>query len=127
MTFTVAVVVALFFETNRWEQGRVRMEFDQRVESLTQKLQSDFDSYLDVLRSVQNFFASSPSVSQTVFILSSRETSPIIRNPVLIMGCTRAEGQGCELSLRRPDRDGLTNFQLTERDAQLKPDSGRTP
>src|SRR5438094_6605084 len=67
MTFTLAVVVALFFETNRWEQGRVRMEFDQRVESLTRKLQSDFDSYLDVLRSVQNFFVSSPSVSQDSF------------------------------------------------------------
>src|SRR5215813_2073293 len=67
MTFTLAVVVALFFETNRWEQGRIRMEFDQRVESLTQKLQSDFDSYLDVLGSVQNFFASSPSVSQDSF------------------------------------------------------------
>ena len=40
------------------------MEFEQRTESLTQKLQSDFDSHLDVLRSMQNFFASSPSVSK---------------------------------------------------------------
>ncbi len=67
MAFTLAVVVALFFQTNRWEQGRIKMEFEQRIGNLTQKLQGDFDGYLDVLRTIQNFFASSPSVSQGSF------------------------------------------------------------
>ena len=102
MTFTLAVVVALFFETNRWEQGRVRMEFDQRVESLTQKLQSDFDSYLDVLRSVQLLPPARLLLVRTVFILSSRETSPIIPGSSRYHGMHTCRRPRCELSLRRP-------------------------
>ena len=94
MAFTLAVVVALFFQTNRWEQGRVRMEFEQRIGNLTQKLQSDFDGYLDVLRSVQNFFASSPSVSQGSFhSFVARDISDHPGNPIAFMGCTGAPGQ----------------------------------
>ena len=121
MTFTLAVVVALFFETNRWEQGRVRMEFDQRVESLTQKLQSDFDSYLDVLRSVQNFFASSPSVSQDSF--HSFVARDIADHPGIQSLSWNAHVPKAKVRafIETAHRDGLTNFQLTERDPQLKP------
>ena len=120
MTFTLAVVVALFFETNRWEQGRARMEFDQRVESLTQKLQSDFDSYLDVLRSVQNFFASSPSVSQSSF--RSFVARDIADHPGIqsLSWDVRVPKAKMAAFIEAAHRDGLTNFQLTDRDAQLK-------
>src|SRR6266513_3083436 len=116
MTFTLAVVVALFFETNRWEQGRVRMEFDQRVESLTQKLQNDFDSYLDVLRSVQNFFISSPSVSQDSF--HSFVARDIAEHPGIqsLSWGARVPKAKVRAFIETAHRDGLTNFQLTERD-----------
>ena len=120
MIFTVAVVVALFFETNRWEQGRVRMEFDRRVENLTQKLQSDFDSYLDVLRSVQNFFASSPSVSQNSF--HSFVARDIADHPGIqsLSWDARVPKAKVPAFMEMARHDRLTNFQLTERDAQLK-------
>ena len=89
MAFTLAVVVALFFQTNRWEQGRIKMEFEQRIGNLTQKLQGDFDGYLDVLRSIQNFFASSPSVSQGSFhSFVTRDISDHPGNPIAFLGCT---------------------------------------
>ncbi|PYK79241.1 MAG: hypothetical protein DME38_07730 [Verrucomicrobia bacterium] len=120
MTLTLAVVVALFFETDRWEQGRARMEFDQRVESLTQKLQSDFNSYLDVLRSVQNFFASSPSVSQDSF--RSFVARDIADHPGIqsLSWDVRVPKAKVPTFIEKARHDGLTNFQLTERDAQLK-------
>ena len=120
MTFTVAVVVALVFETNRWEQGRVRMEFDQRVENLTQKLQSDLDSYLDVLRSVQNFFASSPSVSQNSF--HSFVARDIADHPGIqsLSWNARVPKAKVPAFIEMARHDGLTNFQLAERDAQLR-------
>ncbi|HKS31828.1 MAG TPA: PAS domain S-box protein, partial [Chthoniobacterales bacterium] len=120
MAFTVAVVVALFFETNRWEQGRIRMEFEQRVENLTQKLQSDFDGYLDVLRSAQNFFASSPSVSQTSF--HSFVARDIADHPGIqsLSWDVRVPKAKVSAFIETARHDGLTSFQLTERDAQLK-------
>ena len=120
MTFTLAVVVALFFETNRWEQGRVRMEFDQRVESMTQKLQSDFNSYLDVLKSVQNFFASSPSVSQDSF--HSFVARDIADHPGIqsLSWDARVPKAKVPAFIETARHDGLLNFHLTERDAQLK-------
>jgi PAS domain S-box-containing protein len=120
MIFTLAVVVALSFETNRWEQGRVKMEFDQRVENLTQKLQSDFDSYLDVLRSVQNFFVSSPSVSQNSF--RSFVARDITDHPGIqsLSWDARVPKAKVPAFIETAHRDGLTNFQLTEYDPQLK-------
>jgi PAS domain S-box-containing protein len=121
MTFTLAVVVALFFGTNRWEQGRAKMEFDQRVENLTQKLQNDFDSHLDVLRSVQNFFASSPSVSQDSF--RSFVARDIADHPGIqsLSWDARVPKAKVPAFIETARHDRLTNFQLTERDAQLKP------
>ncbi len=121
MTFTLAVVVALFFGTNRWEQGRAKMEFDQRVENLTQKLQNDFDSHLDVLRSVQNFFASSSSVSQDSF--RSFVARDIADHPGIqsLSWDARVPKAKVPAFIETARHDRLTNFQLTERDAQLKP------
>ncbi len=121
MTFTLAVVLALFFETNRSEQGWFRMEFDQRVESLTQKLQSDFDSYLDVLTSVQNFFAGSASVSRDSF--HSFVARDIANHPGIqsVSWDARVPKAKVPAFIETAHRDGLTSFQLTERDAQLKP------
>lgn len=120
MTFTLALVVALFFESNRWEQGRVRMEFEQRIESVTQKLQSDLDSYLDVLRSMQNFFASSPSVSQESFhsfVARDIADYPGIQS---LSWNARVPKSKVPAFIEMARHDGLANFHLTERDAQSK-------
>jgi PAS domain S-box-containing protein len=120
MAFTCAVVVALFLQTNRWEQGRVKMEFEQRIERLTQKLQSDLDTYVDVLRSVQNFFASSPSVSQDSF--HSFVARDIVDHPAIrsLSWDARVPKAKVPAFIEGARRDGLTNFQLMERDAELK-------
>lgn len=120
MAFTFAVVVALFLQTNRWEQGRARIEFEARVETLTQKLQSNLDSYLDVLRSVQNFFASSPSVSQDSF--HSFVARDIANHPGIraLSWDARVPKAKVPAFIEAARRDGLSNFQLTELDPQQK-------
>ncbi|TMP89397.1 MAG: hypothetical protein E6L06_10120, partial [Verrucomicrobia bacterium] len=120
MTFTFAVVVALFFQTNRWEQARIKMEFEQRTQNLSQKLQSDFDSYLDVLRSIQNFFASSPAVSQGSF--RSFVARDISDHPGIQSLSWNARVPQAKVSafVEAARRDGLGTFQPTERDAQQK-------
>src|SRR5947207_4588404 len=120
MAFTFAVVVALFFQTNRWEQARIKMEFEQRTQNLSQKLQSDFDGYLDVLRSIQNFFASSPAVSQGSF--RSFVARDISDHPGIQSLSWNARVPQAKVSafVEAARRDGLGTFQLTERDAQQK-------
>src|SRR5438094_2840060 len=120
MAFTLAVVVALFFQTNRWEQGRIKMEFEQRIGNLTQKLQGDFDGYLDVLRTIQNFFASSPSVSQGSF--HSFVARDISDHPGIqwLSWDARVPRSKVSAFVEAAHRDGLATFQLNERDAQQK-------
>src|SRR5207248_749145 len=120
MAFTLTVVVALFFQTNRWEQGRIKIEFEQRTGNLTQKLQSDFDGYLDVLRSIQNFFASSPAVSQGSFhSFVARDISdhPGIQS---LSWDARIPQSKISAFVEAAHHAGLATFQLTERDAQQK-------
>src|SRR6267142_1833932 len=120
MAFTLTVVVALFFQTNRWEQGRIKMEFEQRTGNLTQKLQSDFDGYLDVLRSIQNFFASSPAVSQSSF--HSFVARDISDHPGIqwLSWDARVPRSKVSAFVEAAHRDGLATFQLNEREAQQK-------
>src|SRR5205823_32538 len=120
MALTFAVVVALFFQTNRWEQGRIKMEFEQRTQNLSQKLQSDFEGYLDVLRSIQNFFASSPAVSQGSF--RSFVARDIADHPGIqsLSWDARVPRTKVSAFIEAARRDGLGTFQLTERDAQQK-------
>src|SRR5947209_3435341 len=120
MAFTLAVVVVLFFQTNRWEQGRIKMEFEKRTDSLTQKLQSDFDGCLDVLRSTQNFFASSPAVSLgsfRSFVARDISDHPGIQSLSWDARVPQAKVSGF---VEGAHRDGLASFLLTERDAQQK-------
>jgi PAS domain S-box-containing protein len=120
MAFTFAVVVALFFQTNRWEQGRIKMEFEQRTDNLTQKLQGDFESYLDVLRSIQNFFASLPSVSQDSFrSFVARDLSDHPAIQALSWDARVAQAK-VQPFVEAAHRDGFKDFQITERDAQQK-------
>jgi PAS domain S-box-containing protein len=120
MVFTFAVVVVLFFQTNRWEQGRIKMEFEQRTQNLSQKLQSDFDGYLDVLRSIQNFFASSPAVSQGSF--RSFVARDIADHPGIqsLSWNARVSQAKVPAFVEAARRDGLGTFQLTERDGQQR-------
>src|SRR5437588_5511437 len=116
MAFTFAVVVALFFQTNRWEQGRIKMEFEQRTDNLTQKLQGDFESYLDVLRSIQNFFASLPSVSQysfRSFVARDLSDHPAIQ---ALSWDARVAQAKVQPFVEAGHRDGFKDFQITERD-----------
>src|SRR5437660_9545117 len=120
MAFTFAVVVALFFQTNRWEQGRIKIEFEQRTQNLSQKLQSDFDGYLDVLRSLQNFFASSPAVSHGSF--RSFVSIHISDHPGVQSLSWNARVPQAKVSafVEAARRDGLGTFHLTERDSQAR-------
>src|SRR5205823_2936590 len=67
MALAFVLVVALFLQASRWEQERIKLEFDRRTDSLGQKVQHDFEDYLAVLHSTERFFASSSTVNWKSF------------------------------------------------------------
>src|SRR3989442_11114343 len=67
MALKFGIVVDLFLHANRWERDRIKLEFDRRTDGLGERVQRDFDSYFDVLHSIERFFASSPIVGRQNF------------------------------------------------------------
>jgi hypothetical protein len=62
-----ALVVIFFIYTNAWEQDRIKLEFKRRTDQLAQQLQDNLDSYILVLHSVENLYASSVPINRQQF------------------------------------------------------------
>ena len=62
LAFTLVVI--LFVMTNAWEQDRIKFEFEHRTTQIADQLQESFDNYFDVLRSVENIYASSLPINR---------------------------------------------------------------
>ncbi|PYI78852.1 MAG: hypothetical protein DMF04_01825 [Verrucomicrobia bacterium] len=120
MVFTVGVAVTLFFQTNRWEQGRIKTEFEERTKSLTQKIQGDLEAHLDVLRSVENFLVSSPAVTRGSFHSFVGRAISEHSGIQSLSWHARVPKARVPAFVESAHRDGFGNFQLTERDAQHK-------
>jgi integral membrane sensor domain MASE1 len=62
-----ALVVAFFVLTSGWEQGRINAEFERRMDNLSQALRKEFDGSIEVLHSIESFYASSVEVDRQEF------------------------------------------------------------
>jgi signal transduction histidine kinase/integral membrane sensor domain MASE1 len=118
LVVTFALVVVLFIYTSSWQQNRVKLEFDRRVEGLAQVLKKNFDLYLEVLHSIEGFYASSSKMGRREFRTFAE--SFLSRYPGIhalswnprIPDTRRAE---YEESARH---EGYSNFWITELDGQ---------
>src|SRR5262245_32108648 len=107
-----------FISTNAWEQDRIRLEFKRRTDHLAQQLQENFNTYIDVLQSVENLFASSAPINRQQFkTFVSRWFShhPGIRAVSWSPRILDSERVNYEQAARE---DGLSNFQITEQSPQ---------
>jgi PAS domain S-box-containing protein len=117
MGLAFALVVALFFQASRWEQDRIRIEFERRADSLGQRVQHDCERYLDVLRSIEAFFASSSVIDQKsfhTFVARDFAEHPGIHALSWNARVRNVERTAFENAARR---DGPETFHITEQDA----------
>jgi PAS domain S-box-containing protein len=116
LSFTLVVI--FFIYTNAWERDRIKLEFKHRTDQLAQRLQEHFDNYIDVLRSVENVYASSVPINRQQFkTFVSRWFSHHagIRAVTWSPRILDSERADYEQAARR---DGLGNFEITERNPQ---------
>ncbi len=117
MVLTLALVVALFFQASRWEQDRIKLEFDRRTDNLSQRVQRELEGYLAVLHSTERFFASSSTVdgkSFHTFVARDLAEHPGIQALSWNTRVRNAERTAFEEAARR---GGADTFQITEQDA----------
>src|SRR5205814_1679730 len=114
LVITFASVVVLFIYASGWEENRLKLEFEHRTDNLAQQLTKTFVGYLDVLHSVENFFASTASVERNEFQTFAQRL--ISRHPGILaiswnIRVPDSERTNFEQAARA---DGSVNFQLTE-------------
>ncbi|HSE86751.1 MAG TPA: CHASE domain-containing protein [Candidatus Binatia bacterium] len=112
LAFTLVVI--FFIYTNAWEQDRIKLEFKRRTDQLAHQLQENLDSYILVLHSVENLYASSVPINRQQFkTFVSRWFSryPGIRAVSWSPRVLDSERANYEQAARE---DGLSNFEITE-------------
>jgi len=105
-------VIFGYTRTQEWE--RLRLLFERRAESLAHIIRTHLDDYVDVLHTLESFYASASEVNQQAFRTFVQH--PFARYPGL---------QALSLALRVPDaqreayeqavrREGFADFQIME-------------
>jgi len=113
-----ALVVAFFALSAAWERDRVRLEFGRQTDTLAQTLERSVEGDIEVLYSIQSFFASSAEVDRAEF--RTFVTRLLARHPSLqaLSWNPRIRGPEREAYEQRARRDGPADFRITEPDAQ---------
>ncbi len=125
LTFAVAVVA--FIYASKLEQDRIGLEFKKQSATVARVLENSFDGYIEVVRSIGRFYASSQEVDRREF---STFVMPAFSHH---SGIQALEWIPRVSDLRRPayeenaSADGYPQFRITERDKQgrLVPASNR--
>jgi two-component system sensor histidine kinase/response regulator len=118
LTFALAVI--LFIYASAWEQNRLRHEFERRTDTLAAELEKDINGYLDVLTSIESFFASSPNVDRLgfrTFVQRWFARHPGIQALEWAPRVLESQRAAYEETARR---EGYPDFQFTEYDEQQK-------
>jgi PAS domain S-box-containing protein len=116
LAFTLVVI--FFIYTNAWEQDRIKLEFKRRTDQLAQQLQESFHTYIDVLHSVENLYASSVPINRQqfkTFVSRWFARHPGIRAVSWSPRVLDSERANYEQAARE---DGLSNFQITEQNPE---------
>lgn len=113
-----AIIVAVFVYACKWEQRRLRVEFEQRTDRLAQAFKESIETQVDVLRSVQSCFASLPAVGRHEF---HAFVSPLLARHSVIHALewiprVRHEDRAAFEAAAR--KDGVADFQIRERNAE---------
>jgi PAS domain S-box-containing protein len=112
------LVVILFVFTSGWEQSRIRVEFERRTDNLAGKVKDTFDDSLEILYSLESFYASASNVDRRSF--RSFVEGPLVRNP-------RIQALSWNPFVRSVEREtyekaaqqaGDHGFQITEKNAR---------
>ncbi|HUK40569.1 MAG TPA: CHASE domain-containing protein, partial [Candidatus Acidoferrales bacterium] len=109
-----ALVVLCFVYTKNWEEDRIKLAFDRRTDRLAQKIQENFDNYINILHSVENLYMSSVTVSRQQFKIFVRRWLSLHPGMRAISWTPRildTERLAYEQAGRR---EGLGNIQITE-------------
>ncbi|MBI2947288.1 MAG: PAS domain S-box protein [Verrucomicrobia bacterium] len=115
---TFGLVVSLFVYASSSEQHRLQLDFQRRTDALANQLAKNFKGYLDLLESIESFYASSPNVDQSAFRTFVTRLFPRHRGIQALQWVPRVpmeERAAVEAAARE---EGFANFQFTERDAQ---------
>jgi GAF domain-containing protein/CHASE1-domain containing sensor protein len=115
---TLMLGFIIFGYARALEGIRLRLLFERQAESLAHTMRSYLDDYVELLYTLESFYASAPEVSRQAFRTFVQR--PFTRYPGL---------QALSLALRVPDaqreayeqavrREGFTDFQIMEQTAQ---------
>lgn len=113
--FALAVLVFVLVSGN--EQRRIESIFEQRTQALTRALDESLGNYVQILQSIESFYASSSKVERHQFhtyVQRMFDKYPGIQALSWNPRVPTAERAAYEAAARR---DGHASFQFTERDA----------
>jgi PAS domain S-box-containing protein len=116
--FALIIVLASFVYINDREQDQVKLEFNNHAGQLARQIRENFETYNDVLYSVQNIFASALYINRqqfSTFVARWFSLRPGIRSIAWNPRVLDAERLTYEQAARQ---DGLSNFQITEQDPE---------
>jgi PAS domain S-box-containing protein len=114
--FMLAVVV--FVHTSSQERERQQLAFERQAESLAYTLDDHFDRYLELLRSIARFYASSQEVKDEefrTFVHGALAHHPGIQALSWDRHVPDVLREAYEEAVRQ---EGYADFQITEQDAQ---------
>ena len=111
----LALIAALFTLATRWEHDRLQFEFNQRVLTLAESMNREFDAYREALRAIERLFVSSDKVDRDEFsvfvsdVLARRRAIQALSWLPRVVGADRAR---FEASARA---EGFESFKIAER------------
>jgi signal transduction histidine kinase/integral membrane sensor domain MASE1 len=112
---TFAVVVGLFIHSSRFEQNKIRFEFDHHAESLVADVEEGLKGTLECLYAIEGFFAGSQSVDRREF----RDfVSPLLARHKALHALgwdARVPAAGRAAYERRLREEGFAGFRIVER------------
>lgn len=123
----LGAVVVVFVQAGRWEESRIRDEFDKQVTNLAHRLEAQLASYEQTLLGLERFYAASMYVSREefhLFVDGYLRRNAGIQAIEWLPSVSHAERARFEASVRG---EGLPGFVIRERapDGQLVPAAQR--
>ncbi len=115
-----AIVVAFFVRASAWEQERVQRDFEERADAIGDALRTSLERYVDVLRSISDYYAASSEVRADEF--GTFVAGPLQRFPGVqgVSWNPRIRGEDRELHEALLRREAGNQTRITERDARSR-------
>lgn len=112
------LAVVVFVHTSGQERERQQLTFEHQAENLAHTIEGHFDRYLEMLRSIARFYASSQEVKRNefrTFVHGALAHHPGIQALSWDRHLPDGLREAYEEAVRR---EGYADFQITEQDAQ---------